>query len=130
MKRNARFGTLLMAGTSLAVGIGACDSGPNAPEPGTFLVEVTSNTGPPGGAIVTLEGAIVELIPESGRAFHRATPGGMRAAIVGTEGEALRFRVRVPDASHPPTATVEDVVSFGNERISTSPYRATVTSAP
>jgi hypothetical protein len=101
-------------------GLGAaCGDGVEAPTPGLARVEITTEAGPPAGAIVTVRGSILEVLPESGTLYQRtAIPDSARLVLIGTAGEALRFRMRTADRTALPEVTVDALVSSDNRPVS------------
>lgn len=119
--------TLALAGALQASG---CDSDPEGP--GELRGWVTSSSGAPAAAIVTVTGSgIVGLSPAGGTrvygAPHPGSPDTHRGVLVNTTPGELQFRVRVEDVRAAlPVGTVLEAVDELNRPVVTGSFQVRI----
>lgn len=106
----------------------ACDGSTDPGGPGTLTASLISPNGAEGAAVLDIVGA-VETVTGSDEVAAYTTPSatGTRVVLVRMNAGAISVRLRVPDVSRPPQASVVEVAD-GDDRVrsSLSGYRVEI----
>ncbi len=130
MRLRVRSSVALVLALAGALQASSCDSDPEGP--GQLQARVTSSSGPPSAAIVTVTGdGIVGLSPAGGTRVYSALHPGLsdthRGVLVNTTPGELQFRIQVQDVSAAlPVGTVLEAVDELNRPVVTGSFQVRI----